>query len=85
MPQHVGLLLDVKHSLPDAPGEDELDLFVDACVAAIDRFDVAVVAWSAEPDDVPALLGRGVTALCGDDVPGLVRARDSRRTLRQSA
>jgi hypothetical protein len=39
---------------------------VAACVAAIDRFDVAVVAWSVEPDDVPALLDRGVTALCGE-------------------
>jgi glycerophosphoryl diester phosphodiesterase len=152
LPQHIGLFLDVKHSLPDAPGEDDLDLFmtatdwadeearsravavvsfcptllkpqtslvsvgisahlttplyqtlssaalfgasvamvhaddilhfgeeytdVAACVAAIDRFDVAVVAWSAEPDDVPDLLDRGVTALCGNDVPNLVAARD---------
>jgi glycerophosphoryl diester phosphodiesterase len=161
IPQHIGLLLDVKHSLPDAPGEDDLDLFtmvngwadeaarsravavvsfcptllkphtsvvsvgvsahkttplyqtlsssalfgasvamvhaddilhfgdeytdVAACVAAIDRFDVAVVAWSVEPDDVPALLDRGVTGLCGSDVPGLVAAARDLRTLRKSA
>jgi glycerophosphoryl diester phosphodiesterase len=161
IPQHIGLLLDVKHSLPDAPGQDDQDLFtavtgwadeaarsrdvaavsfcptllkpdtsiapvgisahlttplyqtlascalfgssvamvhaddvlnfgdeytdVDACVAAIDRFDVAVVAWSVEPDDVPGLLQRGVTALCGDDVPGLLAAANNLRPLRQPA
>jgi glycerophosphoryl diester phosphodiesterase len=161
IPQHIGLLLDVKHSLPDAPGQDGLDLFtgvnswadeaaksrdvatvsfcptllkrdtdiapvgisthlttplyqtlascalfgasvamvhaddvlhfgdeftdVDACVAAIDRFDVAVVAWSVQPDDVPDLLERGVTALCGDDVPALLAAAGDRRPVRQSA
>lgn len=36
--------------------------------------DVAVLAWGVRPADVPALVGRGVTGLCGDDVPGLVRA-----------
>lgn len=161
IPQHIGLLLDVKHSLPDAPGEDDLDLFstvtgwadeaaesravavvsfcptllkpqtslvsvgvsahmttplyqtlassalfgasvamvhaddilhfgdeytdVAACVAAINRFDVAVVAWSVEPDDVPALLGRGVTGLCGNDVPGLVKAARDVGAVRQAA
>jgi glycerophosphoryl diester phosphodiesterase len=160
LPQHIGLFLDVKHSLPDAPGEDDLDLFTSAtgwadeearsravavasfcptllkphmslvsvgisahlttplsqtlssaalfdasvamvhaddilnfgeeytdvagCVAAINRFDVAVVVWSAEPEDVPDLLGRGVTGLCGNDVPGLVAARDV-LAVRQSA
>jgi glycerophosphoryl diester phosphodiesterase len=160
VPQHVGLFLDVKHSIPDAPGEDARDLFVAvtdwadeaarsravavvsfcptllkpdtaiapvgisahlttplsqtlssaalfdasvamvhaddilnfgeeytdvaACVAAIDRFDVAVVAWEVEPDDVGALLSRGTTGLCGDDVPGLVAARD-RQGARKSA
>jgi glycerophosphoryl diester phosphodiesterase len=161
VPEQIGLLVDVKHSLRDAPGEDGLDLFstvsgwadevarsravaavsfcptllkpdepvvsvgvsahltvplyqtlascalfdaavamvhaddvlhfgeeftdVDACVAAIDRFDVAVVAWEVEPDDVSALLERGVTGLCGDDVLGLVAAARDRRPDQQSA
>jgi len=55
---------------------------VDACVDAIHRFDVAVVAWSVEPDDVPALLDRGVTGLCGNGVPGLVAAAQDRRGCR---
>jgi glycerophosphoryl diester phosphodiesterase len=160
IPEHIGLLLDVKHSLRDAPGEDGHNLFttvagwadrvarsravaavsfcptllkpdepvvsvgvsahmtvplyqtlascalfdaavamvhaddmlhfgdeytdVDACVAAIDRFDVAVVAWEVEPDDVPALLERGATGLCGDDVPGLVATMRGHGAARQS-
>jgi hypothetical protein len=47
---------------------------VAACGAAIHRFDIAVVPWSVEHDDVPALLERGVTGLCGDDVPAMVAA-----------
>jgi glycerophosphoryl diester phosphodiesterase len=150
VPERIGLFLDVKHGLRDAPGEDEHDLFravtawaddtatsravavvsfcptllkpstsvvsvgvsthqttplyqalsssalfdapivmvhaddilefgdeytdVEACVKAIDRFGVAVVAWEAKPDDVETLLQRGVTGVCGNDVPGLVAA-----------
>jgi hypothetical protein len=58
---------------------------VDACVAAIGRFDVAVVAWSVEPDNVPALLERGVTGLCGNDVPALVARSRGRQPVRLSA
>jgi len=161
VPPHIGLFLDVKHGLRDAPGEDDHDLFssatrwadeaaqeravtavsfcptllkpetsvvsvgisahqttplyqtlascalfgssvamvhaedilnfgdeytdVEACVAAIGRFDVAVVAWEAEPKDVPDLLDRGVTGVCGNDVPGLVAAVRGRRPVRLSA
>lgn len=161
VPSRVGLFLDVKHSIPDAPGEDEHDLFstvsawaddvsrsrpvamvsfcptllkpdtsvvsvgvsahlttplyqtlassalygssvamvhaddilsfgdeytdVDACVRAIDRFDVAVVAWAVEPADVPGLLGRGVTGLCGDDVPALLAASAKAGPVRRPA
>jgi hypothetical protein len=46
---------------------------------------VAVVAWSAEPNDVPGLLDRGDTALCGNDVPALLAAAKDCPTLRQSA
>lgn len=35
---------------------------------------VAVKAWGVEPEDVPALVERGVTGLCGDDVAGLAAA-----------
>ena len=52
---------------------------------AIHRFDVAVVAWSVEPDDVPALLDRGVTGLCGNGVPGLVAAAQDRRAMQEWA
>jgi glycerophosphoryl diester phosphodiesterase len=161
MPERVGMLLDVKHGLRDAPGEDDLDLFgsvtrwadeeartravatvsfcptllkpktdvvsvgisahmttplyqtlgssalfgasiamvhaddilnfgdeytdVQACVDAILRFDVAVVSWPTEPDDVPGLVDRGTTGLCGNDVPGLVKVSRGLKAMRESA
>jgi glycerophosphoryl diester phosphodiesterase len=161
VPPRIGLFLDVKHGLRDAPSEDGYDLFravtswaddaarsrpvaavsfcptllkpetsvvsvgisthktvpyyealasaalfgaplamvhagdviefseeytdVDACVQAVDRFGVAVVAWEAEPDEVPTLLGRGVTGLCGNDVPALVEAARAYGPARQPA
>lgn len=61
---HADDVLDVPPGCP--PAEE---------VAAFARDSgVAVKAWGVQPHDVPALVRRGVTGLCGDDVAGLAAA-----------
>lgn len=61
---HAADVVDVPR---DCPGAEEVARF------ARDR-DLAVLAWGVVPADVAELAARGVTGLCGDDVPGIAAA-----------
>lgn len=61
---HVRDILDVSDQTPP----------VEELLGAIRRGNIAVLAWGVEAVDVPALVARGVTGLCTDDVVGVVAA-----------
>ena len=61
---HASVVLD-----PD-PRQPDISELLDV----LEEHDLVVLAWGVEVEDVEALVARGVTGLCGDDVPGLLRA-----------